>query len=93
MTDQLKGITKLSSNTLQLIQFSLRHGYQEAKRMEHKNTMKNGELLFKQINKELRTRLKKDKLEKCEGDACHSKCSDNCMCGWCLLRKGYEPLI
>jgi hypothetical protein len=101
-------LNKIPSNVLQAIQFSLRKGYSEMKkkkasyerdRVLNKDTAKLDvnlkllEVTFNAVNKELRQRRVKDRLKKCYGDCCHSKCSDNCTCGWCLLRKGWEALI
>lgn len=114
----MEGVMQMSSLTdwvndtpsmeLQVLQYSLRHGYEDAGNMKEKykqdislekETKKfdtNRKLMnkiFNRINRELRKRAKKEKLEKCYSDRCHDKCSDNCTCGWCLTNKGFEPLI
>lgn len=106
--NSLSWILITPSNQLQQLQYSLRHGYEDAGRMKDKylrdrtlkkeakkfdKNRKEMEIIFNAINKELRIRQKEEKLKKCYGDRCHDKCSESCTCGWCLLNKGFEPLI
>lgn len=108
MNKNIDWVANTPSIELQILQYSLRHGYEDIEMMKeryknnvflkketkkldaHKRTMKK---IFKRVNNELGKRVKNEKLEKCYPDRCHDKCSDNCTCGYCLSRKGFEALI
>ena len=108
MKQSFQWVLLAPSIQLQHLQYSLRQGYEDAgkrydsymaepvlKKEAKKFTKNKREMskLFNAINKELRTRQKEEKLEKCYGDRCHDRCTDSCTCGWCLMNKGFEPLI